>query len=76
MIASERQALALLVNAQVREQEELRRKDRELARALVAPPRRKRRRPPSRCIYCGGRAFGRACNAHRDLIQIETAAVA
>lgn len=75
MTARERQTLAALVDAQVREREEKHRADRQLTRDLVTSrPRRRRARRRQRCIYCGGRSFGRACHAHKDLIQIEAAA--
>lgn len=28
--------------------------------------------PYARCIYCGYRCYGRACQGHRDLPQLET----
>lgn len=74
MTGRERQALASLVDAQVREREEQREADRQLTRTLVSSrANRRRARRLAHCIYCGGPSFGRACASHKDLIQIEAA---
>lgn len=41
---------------------------RELRR-MVFPP--KPDRHFGRCVFCGRRCWGRACHAHRDLIQLD-----
>lgn len=46
------------------------RSGRELVRDLVDAARMS---PFSRCVYCGHRSYGRACAAHKDLPQLETA---
>ena len=40
---------------------------RAVTHALLPQPKR----GTFRCIYCGARAWGRTCTAHRDLPQLE-----
>jgi hypothetical protein len=43
-------------------------KGRDLVADLVAAAKAS---PFARCVYCGHRAYGRACEAHKDLPQLE-----
>ena len=66
---TERAALKKLVDQKARG----RREAAQVMRNVIA---KRAPRIAGHCIYCGAHCQGRACRAHRDLIQLELALVA